>query len=705
MSRLGFVWQWFRGGGKSRTPKQAPRSRPRAAGGRLAVEALEDRTLLSVSFGPPATLAVGLQPGPVVTADLGNGHQDIVVLNQGQFPARASSVSVLLGNGDGTFQPAITTSLLPGATSIAVGDFNRDGKLDLAITSGLNNAVEILRGNGDGTFQTNPLIISVGTQQNFLPSIQSVAVGDFLHNGKLDLAVANPGSNTVSVLLGNGDGTFQPRVDYAVGALPLSVAAVDLGNGQIDLVVANHDSSNVSVLVGNGDGTFQPARNIDVKVQAFGLDSHPLTLQVGDFNGDGKPDLLLSQFVGFDAGESFVTVLPGKGDGAFQAPITRDAGFGLIGLAVGDFDGNGKLDFAAAGPAVSEAVVFAGNGDGSFGILGSFPSGGANPFGVATGDFNGDGRPDLVVANTFSNIVGVLLSTSAPAATATALAVDANPAIVGQTETLTATVNAQAGTPSGTVAFLDGNTMLGTATVNANSQAVLTVSLGVGNHALTASFAGTDGFSGSISPVVTETVNRAATTVALNSSVNPALTGQAVTFTATVAAVEPGTGTPTGTVTFLDGNVILGTVAVGAGGSTTFTTSFAAAGAHAITAVYNSDPNFVGSSQALTEQVNAATTPKATTTALFASANSIVVGQAVTFMATVRDPAGTGTPTGTVTFFLGSVAVATVKLDANGQAHLTGFFTGKGTFTLKAIYNGDASFAASSSQSFIEQVN
>src|SRR5262249_23304515 len=150
-----------------------------------------------------------------------------------------------------------------------VGDFNGDGHLDLAITSGLNNAVEVLRGNGDGTFQGNPIVLPVGTQQSLSASQVSVAVGDFLHNGKLDLAVVNPGSNTASVLLGNGDGTFQDRVDYAVGASPLSVAAADLGNGQIDLVVANHDSSNVSVLVGNGDGTFGPARNIDVKTQAF----------------------------------------------------------------------------------------------------------------------------------------------------------------------------------------------------------------------------------------------------------------------------------------------------------------------------------------------------------------------------------------------------------------------------------------------------
>src|SRR5262249_52098619 len=219
--------------------------------------------LLSVSFGPPVTLPVGFPPSAVVTGDLnGDGKQDVVVLDEGEFPDRVSSGSVLLGTGDGTFRPAVTISLLPGATSAAVGDFNRDGKPDLAITSGMNDAVEILRGNGDGTFQANPLTIPVGTQQNFAESIQSVAVGDFNRDGELDPAVANPGSNAVSVLLGNGDGTFQPRVDYAVGAVPLSVAALDLGNGHVDLAVANHDSTNLLVLVGNGDGTFQPAQTL-----------------------------------------------------------------------------------------------------------------------------------------------------------------------------------------------------------------------------------------------------------------------------------------------------------------------------------------------------------------------------------------------------------------------------------------------------------
>jgi hypothetical protein len=153
----------------------------------------------------------------------------------------------------------------------------------------------------------------------------------------------------------------------------------------------------------------------------------------------------------------------------------------------------------------------------------------------------------------------------------------------------------------------------------------------------------------------------------------------------------------------MDGNVVLGTVAVSFGRAT-LTTSFAAAGGHAITAVYNGDSNFEASRQALTEQVNAPTTRKATTTALLVSANPVRVGRAVTFTATVRDPSGTGTPTGTVTFFVGNTVVARVTLDANGQARLRGSFSVAGRYTIRAVYSGDATFDASS-QSLIEQVN
>jgi hypothetical protein len=668
---------------------------------------LEDRDLPTVSFAPAITFPVGLRPESIVTADLGNGHQDIIVLNQGQLPDHISSVSVLLGNGDGTFQAPITTSVLAGATSLAVGDFNRDGKADLAIVNGLDNSVEILRGNGDGTFQSNPLIIPVGTQGAFFDGIEEVAVGDFAHNGKLDLAVANPGDNTVSVLMGNGDGTFQNRVDLHVGAGPVSVAAADLGNGQIDLVVADHDSSAVSVLLGNGDGTFQPAQNIDVNFPVFGFDSHPRTVKVADFHGNGKPDILVNQSVvfGFD---TVLTVLPGNGDGTFQAPISHDTGGPLEGLAVGNFNGNGKLGFAAAAPNQADALVFAGNGDGTFAAPALFPSFGSNPFGVATADFQGDGLADLVVANTFSNTVGVLLNTSnaaAAAPTTTTLDTSVTSPVFGQNQTLTATVTSTAGTPTGPVTFFDGTTRLGQASLNAAGQATLTVSLGVGPHSLTATFGGNQTFAGSTSAPLAETVSRADTVLALSASTNTVGQGGLVTFTATVTAVSPGSGTPGGVVDFFLGSTRIGSVGVDANGKASLTTSFSTVGNLTIKAVYsNIFGNFNSSSQTITEQVSAPAAVAPTTTALVASANPVRVGQTITFTATVSGPAGTTiTPTGTITFFVGNTAVATVTLDATGQASLTGHFRFAGTFTIRAVYSGDSNFAASS-QSLTEQV-
>src|SRR5262249_4844725 len=153
MFDLSPVWKLLRGSGKRRTARPSVRSRPRPAGSRVSLELLEDRTLLT-TFGPPITLPIAAGVGggarSIVTADLGNGHQDIVVL--GSPTGSSSSVSVLLGNGDGTFRSAITTNLPVQANSVAVGDFNRDGKLDLVFTNSSNNTVEVLWGNGDGTF-------------------------------------------------------------------------------------------------------------------------------------------------------------------------------------------------------------------------------------------------------------------------------------------------------------------------------------------------------------------------------------------------------------------------------------------------------------------------------------------------------------------------------------------------------------------------
>jgi hypothetical protein len=401
------------------------------------------------TFQPAVTYNTGAYLAySVAVADLrGDGVLDLAVanyclnLNQYGFCSGIGGLSVLLGNGDGTFQPAVTYSTgAYGSVSLAVGDVNGDYKPDLVATNVCQDpdceagSVAVLLGNGDGTFQPAANYSSGGYQADW------VEIADINGNGIPDLVVANlcqsGGCYTdgeAAILMGNGDGTFQPAVAYdSGGSVTYSVAVGDLrGNGILDLVTTSRyaPKNTLRVLLGNGDGTFQPASIYDLDGWQYDA------VAVGDVNGDGIPDLVVVEECQHIRGEAclgtgLVSILLGNGDGTFQAPI-------------------------------------------------KYVSGGYEGSAIAIGDVNGDGRPDIVVTNACGGgcgadgTVAVLLN-EIYYASKTALTSSPNPSQVNQTVTFTATITPTP--PNGeVVTFYNGKAEVGTGATT-NGVATLTSS-------------------------------------------------------------------------------------------------------------------------------------------------------------------------------------------------------------------------------------
>jgi len=301
-----------------------------------------------------------------------------------------SSVRILLGNGAGAFQ-SFQTYPACFAHGLASGDLNGDGILDLAVADAGCGQVSILLGNGDGTFSDGG---SFGTGIAGLAPY-SVAVGDFNSDGKLDLATANEFGNTASVLLGNGDGTFQSHVDCGTGGDSRQVATGDFnGDGRLDLAVSS--SEGVSILLGNGDGTFQSQT-----LYPLATTDNPY-LVIADLNGDGKLDLAVANTAGS------VSVLLGNGDGSFQDPATYATGGFSATVIAADFNGDGILDLATGNYYSANVAILLGNGDGTFGAHVNYPAA-SGARGLVAADFNGDGRLDLAAADQFVPSISVFL--------------------------------------------------------------------------------------------------------------------------------------------------------------------------------------------------------------------------------------------------------------------------------------------------------
>jgi CSLREA domain-containing protein len=327
-------------------------------------------------------------PQSVTTGDFNrDGKLDIAAATS------PSTVSVLLGNGTGGFSTPTYYAGVNNSFSITTGDFNGDSKIDLAAANRDSDNVSILMGTGTGVFDTATNFgVGVGTGPF------SVTSGDFNGDGKLDIATANLYANNVSVLIGNGTGSFSAATTFIVDIFPRSISTADFnGDGNLDIATANDIANTVSVLLGNGTGGFGTPTN-------FAVGNNPFSITVGDFNGDGKIDLATANFV-----SNNVSVLLGNGNGAFGAATNFAVGNVPQSVTTGDFNGDGKLDLATANNNSNNVSVLLGNGSGGFNAKTNFIVG-IGPYSITTGDFNGDGKIDLTVANSFSQSISVLFN-------------------------------------------------------------------------------------------------------------------------------------------------------------------------------------------------------------------------------------------------------------------------------------------------------
>lgn len=352
------------------------------------------------------TIPTGVNPLYMASGDFnGDGSPDLAVVNVG-----ATTVSILLGSGRGTFTAgtALQIGAVPG--SIASGDFNRDGNIDLAVVVPSTQTVAIFFGNGDGTFTSSTTPVYTP------PQTTGIVVADLNGDGFQDLAILNTSSNSVTVQLGHGDGTFTPAALSAVaGTYPWSVVQADFnGDGVLDLAITNDSyTGSVTILLGNGDGSFTSAPALVTTASAY-------SVVVGDFNNDGKPDLAVGTI-----GGSAVNVFLGNGDGTFTATANVPTTGSAFSLAVADVNRDSKQDLIVTDSNSSKLITLLGNGNGTFttGAALVIPS---PPESVVAGDWNGDGVIDLATSNYYGSSMTIITTQLSQKVTATANSIAAS---------------------------------------------------------------------------------------------------------------------------------------------------------------------------------------------------------------------------------------------------------------------------------------
>lgn len=605
--------------------------------------------LFALSFFDAGSPQVSGSPSESAVADYNrDGKPDLALPGDGATFFNANGQEdVMLGNGDGTFQLLPNFLPLTQASAAVAGDFNGDGKTDLAALQSFGGPVTILLGNGDGTFtagQPIPIPLQGG---------QQIVTADFNGDGIADLAVLlypTGGTNDLAqcaILLGNGDGTFTAGAPLTLNGQdpsPVDFAVGDFnGDGKPDLAVLDNEYNNMTIYLGNGDGTFTPVAQTSPVV---GEPNTNNSIVAADFNGDGNLDLAVVNVNpnGNDS-PSTIEILLGNGDGTFtQTPVSPVGGALTYSLAVGDFNGDGKADLAAANEDGISGVptspgtinVLLGNGDGTFVPLQTIFTGG-NPFAVATADFNNDGLSDI-----------------AEGWVAPPLLVEVNILLAEQTGTIISSATAA------------GISIVGT-----------------GTHWVEAVYSGDSYYAGSTSQAIPLTAEPVGTTLSLTANRTNIVQGQPVLLTATLSPFEAQDHSAGGNVTFYAGAIALGTGAL-VNGVATLNTTTLPVGVDSVTAVYPGDANFT----AATSPPVTITVTTTTTTTLVALPTSLLVGQTLTLEATVT-PGGGAVPTGTVTFFNGAAVLGTAALNAGGVATLT-LMPAQGIYSMTAAYGGNS---------------
>jgi Bacterial Ig-like domain (group 3)/FG-GAP-like repeat len=546
-----------------------------------------DGTFQALSaFTVPTTFVGGL-----VIGDFNNdGKPDLVAMPANPEFLESGPISVLLGNGDGTFQPAIASSSIIGAGSTYVADVNGDGNLDIiAFTAAWAECAQcnviVLLGNGDGTFQS-PVTTEINERFN------GVVIGDFNHDGKLDLVVSSSllGSGAVYLFLGNNNGTFQSPIAITPSdgsLLPLSLAGGDFnGDGYMDLAVvvepAASEPTYLSVYLGKDDGTFQAP--VAYATPGIGV------VQAHDFNGDGKIDLLYSNPLSYT-----ISLLLGKGDGTFQPPLTPfNLPLSEYPDFVADFNGDGKVDWLTTASTSNQVLL---------------NTGGPTATATASGISIAASGPQLVLASYLGDTAnGASTSSTVSIPGSGAPITWANPAQITYGTALSATQLNATSSVQGTFVY---------------SPAAGTV-LSAGTHTLSVTFTpnNSSGYAPS-TPTVSITVNQAgsATTIALSNN--------NTTLTATVTSLT--SGSPTGNVGFYEGQTLVGTSPL-VGGTASFSTTSAPVGNSIITAEYDGDANFTQSASPATQILGISPTSA-----------SLTVSQAGTVTDTIRIAPAAGT--------------------------------------------------------------